>query len=323
MTKQKMENNSQKLKIISNKLLVFDALLVLLIVLMFFLIYSVLHPVTKKDVGISGPVTHTTAFKKINLIGKSAFVYDVSTAKVLFKKNEFAQLPLASITKLMTALLATELVQRDSHITIRKEFLQEEGDSGLLSGESWRLKDLLDFSLMVSSNDGARSIASVVGALNLKSNDYDLGRKDFIAKMNERAKELGLKETYFINESGLDENGLSGGYGSAIDVAKLMEYILTNRPEILEATKYQSVNINSLTKSHLAINTNIDINQIPGLMASKTGYTDLAGGNLIVTFDASIGRPIIVVVLGSSEEGRFADVDTLVKASLEYIRESH
>ena len=316
-----MENNDQKTERISGKLLIFDAFLVGLVVFIFFLIYSALHPVSSRQLGVSAPLTPSTAFKNVTLVGKAAFVFDVAENKVIFKKNEFAQLPLASLTKLMMALTATELVPKDSHIVIRKEFLQEDGDTGLLSGESWKIKDLLDFSLMVSSNDGARSVASVVGAFNLKSTDYNLGRKDFITKMNQRAKELGLKETYFVNESGLDEGGISGGYGSAIDVAKLMQYILLNHPEILEVTKYQEINIKSLNKTHLAKNTNVEINQIPGLMASKTGYTDMAGGNLVIAFDSSIGHPIIVVILGSSEEARFTDVDTLVNTSLQYVRE--
>ena len=69
----------------------------------------------------------------------------------------------------------------------------------------------------------------------------------------------------------------------------------------------------------MAKNTNIDVEKIPGLLASKTGYTTLAGGNLVVAFDASIGRPIIVVVLGSSQEGRFKDVQSLVNASIKYV----
>ena len=114
---------------------------------------------------------------------------------------------------------------------------------------------------MVSSNDGARSVASVIGATNLKTDDYNLGRKDFVSKMNEKAEELGLKQTYFTNESGLDDGITSGGYGSAIDVSKLLGYILKNHPEILEATRYQTLNISSLDKTHLAKNTNIDVDQ--------------------------------------------------------------
>ena len=132
-----MDNRENKP--ISLGLLFLDATIVVLIVFMFFLIYSVLHPVPSKQLGVSAPLTPSTAFKNVTLVGKSAFIFDVTENKVIFKKNEFAQLPLASITKLMMALTARELVPRDSHITIRKEFLQETGDTGLLSGESWRM----------------------------------------------------------------------------------------------------------------------------------------------------------------------------------------
>ena len=315
-----MENNQQKTEGISKTLLMVNILLVALVIFFVFLIYTAIHQPAKKDVFLE-PVAKSNAFSDVILIGKSAYVFDVAENKVIFKKNEFTQLPLASLTKLMMALTAVELIPKDSHITIKKEFLQEEGDTGLLADESWRLKDLMDFSLLVSSNDGARSIASVVGAFDLKSDDYDLGRKDFVTKMNVKAQDLSLLQTYFVNESGLDLGNVSGGYGSAIDVAKLMQYILINHPEILEATKYPSLTIDSLNKIHLAKNTNTDIGNIPGLIASKTGYTDLAKGNLVVAFDASIGQPIIVVVLGSTLEGRFADISALVKASLNYIRE--
>lgn len=306
---------------ISKKLLVLNAVLVFLIISMVFVIYDSLNKPVKKDVIVYNEKNSSRVFEEVNLEAKSAYVFDIVKNEVIYKKNEFAQLPLASVTKLMMALTAMELVPESSRITIDRDFLREEGDTGLLAGESWRLKDLLDFSLMVSSNDGARSIASVIGALNLQSNNYDLGRKDFILKMNDQAQKLGLKQTYFINESGLDDIASSGGYGSAIDVSKLMQYMLINYPKILEATKYDTMNILSLEKSHVAKNTNINVNQIPGLLASKTGYTEMAGGNLVVAFDHSIGRPIIVVVLGSTIDGRFTDVLKLVKASQRYISE--
>ncbi|HEY4509349.1 MAG TPA: hypothetical protein VJC13_03705 [Candidatus Paceibacterota bacterium] len=313
-----MNNDSQT---ISNKLIALDAFLVVSIIVMVFAIYGQMNKPAQKLLADVEQALSPNAFDSISLQGKSAYVFDVTANKVLFKKNEFLQLPLASITKLMTALVATDLYSKDAHVIIKREFLAGEGDSGLFVDETWRMKDLLDFSLVSSSNDGAISIASTVGAFDLKTDDYVLGRKNFVSRMNDKAKVLGLKETYFINESGLDENGSSGGYGSAIDVAKLMQYILENKPEIVEATKYQSISIKSFNKTHTAKNTDMVINEIPNLIASKTGYTDMAGGNLVVAFDASIGRPIIVVVLGSSEQGRFSDVSKLVNASLKYISE--
>ncbi len=191
---------------ISTKLLLLDILFAIIIVALCFAAYSAVRK-PKTDTSPGRLVETPRAFDSISVQAKAAYVYDAARNAVIYEKNETAQLPLASLTKLMTALTASDLLPRDSHITIRKEFLQEEGDSGLSADESWRLKDLLDFSLVMSSNDGARSIAAVVGAEGLKTADYDLGRQEFIAKMNERAKELGLVQTYFINESGLDEAG--------------------------------------------------------------------------------------------------------------------
>ncbi len=316
-----MENNEQNKESISKALLAFNVFLFIAVVFMTSAVYELVQNKESEREKIAKEDRASEFFKDVTLSAKSAYVFDVSKNEVIFKKNEFVQLPLASLTKLMMALTAADLFPKDSKITIRKEFLEEEGDTGLLVGEAWKLRDLLDFSLLVSSNDGARSIASVIGAFNLGTEDYDLGRKDFITKMNLKAKELDLKQTYFINESGLDIGKVSGGYGSAIDMSNLMQYILTHRPEILETTKLESAEIDSLTKKHAAKNTNTDVGNIPGLMASKTGYTELAGGNLAVAFDASIGRPIIVVVLGSTQEGRFEDVNDLVGASLEYIKE--
>ncbi len=303
---------------VSKKLLLLNSMLGIGIIVVAFQIYetSVVPVQVEMEPEV---VVSKVAFDTVVIEAKSAYVLDLAQNKVLYKKNELAQLPLASLTKLMTALVAVEMFPRESHITIRKEFLEEEGDTGLLPDESWRLRNLLDFSLISSSNDGARSIASAVGAFDLKTEDYDLGRKGFIEKMNTRAKELGMQESYFINESGLDVGGTSGGYGSAVDVAKLLKYILVQQPALLEATKYKTTVVDSFDKSHTIKNTNTIIESIPGLIASKTGYTDLAGGNLAVAFDASIGRPIIVVVLGSSEKGRFEDVQKLVDASLKYI----
>jgi D-alanyl-D-alanine carboxypeptidase len=307
---------------ISRKQMILNTTLLALIVWMIVLIHDnqLVKPPEQKVVSVA-KITETHTFDDIALTAKSAYVLDVATNNVIYQKNSNAQMPLASLTKLMMALTASDLLPKDSQIKIRKEFLQEDGDSGLALNESWKLSDLLDFSLVTSSNDGARSIASVVGAFDLKSDDLTLGRKDFITKMNLKAQQMNLKQTYFINESGLDIAGTttSGGYGSATDVATLLKYILAHKPELLEATKYPASTVSSNSKSHKIKNTNIDVGQIPGLIASKTGYTSLAGGNLAIAFDASMGRPIIVVVLGSTEAGRFADVQALVKASQQYV----
>ncbi len=307
---------------ISKQLFIFNIVLVFAVILMTFLLFQNSQEKKQQKVVEAKVVKKSLAvFDNVNVKAKAVVVYDLADNRVLYAKNAGVQLPLASITKLMTALVATELLPKDSNITIKSEFLREEGDSGLVVNESWNLKELLDFSLVTSSNDGVRSVASVIGAVKLNSKDYDLGRKDFIEKMNKRAKELGLAQTFFVNETGLDVGNVSGGYGSANDVTSLVKYMVRNQPEILESTKFSRISIDSNDKKHTAKNTNDIVNEIPGLFVSKTGYTDMAGGNLVVAFDPSLGKPIVITVLGSTQEGRFEDMDLLVQTTLEYLNQ--
>jgi serine-type D-Ala-D-Ala carboxypeptidase (penicillin-binding protein 5/6) len=258
-------------------------------------------------------------FDDISIQAHSVFVWDVNKQKMLFGINENAQLPLASLTKLMTAIVADDILPEESIVTIDSASLIAEGDSGLYKNEKWSFKDLLRFTLMASSNDGANAVANVAGVFknNFPSRIED-NNKSFVQAMNEKAKEIGLTQTYFINPTGLDTNELvSGGYGSARNVAKLMEYAVINVSDIVESTRHSAVNFESLSDiNHIATNTNSSIDILPGLIASKTGYTDLAGGNLVIAFDAGMNRPIIISVLGSTQDGRFEDIKKLVEASL-------
>jgi len=95
------------------------------------------------------------------------------------------------------------------------------------------------------------------------------------------------------------------------------EHAMRIIPNAVEATTYDSLTFTSLGGiRHHATNTNAAVGDVPGLIGSKTGFTDLAGGNLVVAFDAGLGHPIIAVVLGSSFDGRFDDMKKLVAASL-------
>lgn len=249
------------------------------------------------------------------IIGKAAFVWDVVNQRALFNKEADEQLPLASITKLMTALVAYELLEPKDTIEISLEALDQSGDSGLLGGEQFTAADLSNLTLIVSSNDGAYALAAAAGATLSKERPADT----FVEAMNIRAEELGLTQTYFNNPTGLDVDMVkNGGYGSARDIAFLMEYIITKHPDLLEQTAVDETQVsNESGASHYAQNTNEIVADIDGLIASKTGFTDLAGGNLVVAFNAGLNRPIIAVVLGSTKHGRFSDILTLT----EYARE--
>lgn len=262
-------------------------------------------------------------FDDISIQARSVFVWDVNKQKMLFGINENAQLPLASLTKLMTAITADDILPEESIVTIDSMSLVAEGDSGLHKNEKWSFKDLIRFTLMVSSNDGASAVANVAGVF---KNDFpskiEDNNKSFVQAMNEKAKKIGLTQTYFINPTGLDANeSVGGGYGSARDIAKLLEYAVINVSDIVEPTRHFVVNFESLSNiNHRAVNTNSSIDTLPGLIASKTGYTDLAGGNLVIAFDAGMNHPIIISVLGSTQDGRFEDIKKLVEASLKSIQ---
>ncbi len=253
-------------------------------------------------------------FSNISIEARSVYVYDVNNKKVLFAKNEEVQIPLASLTKVMTAIIAKENSFKGETLTVKRKNLKPEGDSGLLVDEKWNLKNLTDFTLISSSNDGANMLASV-GSID--SNFSESSNSSFINKMNNMADTLGMKQTYFLNESGLDlSKNISGAYGSAKDMAILFSYLLNKYPNLLEATTYKTIKVDSSEKTHVAKNTNKAVDIIPGLIASKTGFTDLSGGNLVIAYDAGPMRPIIISIIGSSAEGRFSDVSKLVDASL-------
>ncbi|MCB9818904.1 D-alanyl-D-alanine carboxypeptidase [Candidatus Nomurabacteria bacterium] len=253
------------------------------------------------------------SFDDLEILAQSAIVIDVQTDEVLYQKSPDESLPLASITKLMTALVASEVVEANDVIPITANALDQAGDSGLQSGERFSYKSLIDLVLLTSSNDGAYALSAYVGGA-LDSYEPEVA---FVKAMNVRAKELGLSQTSFRNPTGLDISETeAGAYGSARDVAKLMKYILESSPELLEATTYIDTSVYSESGTlHKADNTNYVVDAIPNTIASKTGYTTLSGGNLVVAFNVGLNRPVIAVVLGSTHQGRFSDILKLVEAT--------
>jgi D-alanyl-D-alanine carboxypeptidase len=265
-----------------------------------------------------GAAAITATSKEVSIPAQSleasaAIVLDLSTNAVLYEENKAMVLPLASITKLMTALLAHEILSESTSVSISEGATAQDGDSGLRGGESFYRSDLSELVLLTSSNDGAYALAERAG----RELDQNAPVAAFVAAMNVRAEQLGLSSLRFLNPTGLDVSEReAGGYGSAEDVAKLMGYLLRTYPDIITPTKDEVVAIfNQAGDYHEAENTNSTVLAIDGLLASKTGFTDLAGGNLVIAYDAGLNRPIIVVALGSSRTGRFNDIIKLVAAT--------
>lgn len=212
---------------------------------------------------------------KGDIIAKSYIIYDLTNKKLIIGEKENEKFPLASVTKLMTAYVA----------------LKNCNDS---------LKLELDKLLIASDNNSADYIA-----------DNCPNRIDFIKNMNEEAKRNDLNMTY-TNPSGLDidediEKGteiMASNYGSAISVVKLIDLLYNKNPEILSHTTkavYYGVK-----------NTNEAVSEIPFLVGSKTGFTDVAGGNLATIYEITKESRFAIVVLGSTKEGRYKDTELLL-----------
>lgn len=246
---------------------------------------------------------NSQVFNDVRVQGKAYIVYDIINEKIISSKNPEVILPIASITKVMTALTARTHYAKNSLISILPTSIEGSYDIGLRKGQVFSLDEILKYTLVFSSNDGAQAIADNLG-----------GREGFVKQMNSDALLLGLK-LHFTHPAGLDEDDLIGGEGSALSVAKLITLAITDFPEVFDVTTKTRVTVNSSTGKISGVpNTNQRVYHLPGIEMSKTGYTDKAGGNLVVVVDVAVGRPVAIVVLGSTREARFSDVETLYTA---------
>ncbi len=240
-----------------------------------------------------------------SLLARAAIIYDPTDGRVLFAKDADESLPLASLTKLMTAEVVLGNVSPDTMVTITKEDLAPGGDwdGGLKLGDKVSVGSLLKIGLIASSNDAITAAASAVG-------------EGYVAKMNTEAASMGLSKTRFFNPTGLDiDANTAGAYGSVFDVARLAANFYAHYPQYFELTRNQSVSVERDGEQQLGTATAAPLLTTPGFIAAKTGYTDLAGGNLVALFDVEVGHPLVAVVLGSTRDGRFDDMLALIKAA--------
>lgn len=253
--------------------------------------------------------TAPDAFAHVAPDATAAIVYDVATGETLYAKNADAQLPLASLTKLLTVYAALSVLSPETPITIPASAVRLEAPHAFNAGQIFSLADLARLTLTASLNDGAAAIAFATAERKGETEH---------AMLASAAAGLGLSQTYAVNGSGLDvSSAVSGGYGSARDLAILAGALASRAPTIANATTESSAQAVSAGGTHFNVkNTDPIVGTIPRLLLSKTGWTDLAGGNLAIVFDAGIRHPIAIVVLGSSKKARFTDSEALVAATL-------
>ncbi len=237
-----------------------------------------------------------------DLSAKSALVYDLSEEETIYEKNSKEKLPMASLTKIMSAIVAIDHKRSDNRYVVYPENLVGENVMGLSAGEVMSLEELLYGVFMYSANDAAEALAT-----------NTLGRVEFIKAMNKKAKSLGLTDTNFTNPTGLQGDG--DQYTTAYDLLILARFAVSNYPEILKASSAAKFYIPA-TSDHYAYDmynqTNL-ITSYPGVKGLKDGYTPEAG-LCLVTYLEYGGHKIIGIILGS--ENRRQEMKDLLDFSL-------
>jgi len=256
-------------------------------------------------------------FATLALHAQAAYVLDLTTGQVLYEHNPDVQLPLASLTKVALTLALAEVLSPTSVVSVPPHTTPDGAPKRLPDGSLWHAQDLIDFTLVSSSNEGAEVLASSADPLVHRAYPQSQAKGATLWRMNDLARALGLTHTYFVNTSGLDESPTqAGAYGSARDVAVLFAYAASTSPASFEGTSREGFVFKSIDGAKATVvNTDTIAGDIPGLVMGKTGSTELAGGNLAVIFDVGPARPIVAVVLHSTQEGRFEDMKKLVAAA--------
>ncbi len=236
----------------------------------------------------------------LELYAQAALAMRADGSRVYYNKNMEVRRPVASLTKLMTAIVVLENYNLDEIIKVPVSAVRREGSQGdLRPSEEITVRSLLNIMLIDSSNDAALALADK--------------NPDFISLMNKKAKELKLSNTHFTNPDGLDG---ANNYSTAFDIAKIFNYLISHHQVTSEILKTENMVVYSANGkiAHRLKNTNVLLGAISEIKAGKTGYTEMAGGSLaLLISDLRFGdkNSIITVILGSPD--RFGESKKLIQ----------
>lgn len=234
----------------------------------------------------------------------AAAVLDAATGRVLYAKAATERRPIASTTKIMTALVALEAADLDDPVTVPAEATRVQGSRIFLeAGETYRLEDLLVALMVSSANDAAVAVAvHVAGSV-----------EAFVRQMNATAAGLGLDDTAFQNPHGLDADG---HYSTALDLARLGAHAM-QRPAfrrlvgLVEATiPYPALGGTRTLRTH-----NYLLTGYPGATGIKTGWTQRSGYSIVGSAMRD-GREVVAVILGASARTQWRDISRLLDFGL-------
>lgn len=232
--------------------------------------------------------------KKPSVKAEAYFVGDLDTGEIILEKNKDKISPIASVSKLMTAVVSKEIQNQDEITKISKTALATYGQNGDFHlNEKIKVSDLIYPLLLESSNDAAEVIAE------------DSGRSTFIEKMNAKAKDLGLLNTSFLDPSGLSEQNLS----TTFDLFKFSQYLKKDMSNLLQISTLKSYK----NKNHVWFNNSQFLN-LPGYQGGKRGYIDESKQTAISLFtlplDATGTRNVGITLLRSPD--RLKDIKNIL-----------
>lgn len=208
-----------------------------------------------------------------SISGISALVQDVESNKSVFDLNSSTQWSAASLTKLVTSVVALENLKADQMIRVSPTAIATESSAGnLVAGKYYPLSELLRVMMVFSSNDAAVAIAE------------HFGKENFIGLMNKKTADIGMADTRLFDSSGLSPLDLT----TAGDLNRLLTYIFKKHPDLL-----------ALSREKIEGATHPFAGE-PDFIGGKTGFIDEAGGNLISLFNYQ-GRAVAIIVLGSRQ----------------------
>ena len=246
---------------------------------------------------------------ELKVAGKSAALMDVATGTVLYEANSHERLAPASVTKVMTMLLIMEAVDSGkiamADTVTASEAAAAKGGSQiyLKVGETMSVSDMLKSIAVSSANDCACAMAEHIAG----------SEEAFVAQMNQKAAELGMQDTHFVNCTGLDDGPDAQNHRtSAYDIALMSRELLVNHPDI---KKYTTIWMDTVRNGTFGLsNTNKLIRFYPGATGLKTGFTSGAGYCLSATAERD-GMELIAVVMGAES----SDIrNTACKQLLDY-----
>lgn len=294
---------------IFSRLKIFVPFLVIGLVAITYFVYSIspINPENNTHPAIAGekqynlgppnrldlPDNATSSVMLENITARSVYIYDLTDQKALFAKNPELKLPTASTLKILTAIVSLDNSQLDNIFTVSAKAAGVGEDSMLLSeGEQLTVEDLLYGLMLPSGNDAAITLAENIAGIESK----------FVNIMNQKAKNIGMKNTFFVNSSGLEGDG--DDYSTSKDMTQLAVYSWTNYPllqKIAGTYNYQIAESDSHKFFDLYNETNL-LTTYPGVKGFKPGFTPKAGYCLITV--ANINNHDIIITMLNSQNRR-------------------